>query len=263
VKQNFIVIAGFAAALAIAPALAEDLTAGKSPAQLFRSDCGTCHHSPNGLVKERGNVGNLTAFLRQHYTTKAETAAAMAAYVSELSSPGGGAARHSDDAAQPSREHTRGHSGGDSPAAAAPTDPDESAAGRPRRHADGNRRPRQDDDVPRPRRGIPAQKPNASAGGEAQVTGDPVSRRRSHHLSSDLDSRNGGAQAAKLGTPPGTPKTRKRHSGDAAAAARRNTDAPPAAPAVPEPSPAAPSAPAPAAAPAVTAPSETPSGEQK
>jgi hypothetical protein len=116
--------------------------------------------------------------------------------------------------------------------------------------------------VPRPRRGIAAQKP--SAGGEAQVTGDPVSRRRSHHLSSDLDS-----QAAKLGTPPGTPKTRKRRQGDAAAAARRNTDAPPAVPAAAEralatPSVPAPAAePAPAAAPAATAPSETPSGEQK
>jgi hypothetical protein len=88
VKQISVRIIGFAAAFAIAPALAEDLTAGKTPAQLFRSDCGTCHHSPSGLVKERRDIAGLTAFLREHYTTKSESAAALAAYVSGFASGG-------------------------------------------------------------------------------------------------------------------------------------------------------------------------------
>jgi hypothetical protein len=92
VKEISIRIIGFAAAFAIAPALAEDLTAGKTPAQLFRSDCGTCHHSPSGLVKERRDVGSLTGFLREHYTTTSGSAAALAAYVSGFG-PGGGPAR--------------------------------------------------------------------------------------------------------------------------------------------------------------------------
>src|SRR5947209_6495121 len=32
----------------------ENLGAGKTPAQLFASDCATCHRSPAGLAKGRG-----------------------------------------------------------------------------------------------------------------------------------------------------------------------------------------------------------------
>jgi hypothetical protein len=110
VKISALIIgfAGFAAACAIAPARAEDLTAGKTPAQLFRSDCGECHRSPNGLVKERGNVSGVAAFLQEHYTTNTQSAAALAAYVSGLASPSGSArnrgerrARDDGDAPRP------------------------------------------------------------------------------------------------------------------------------------------------------------------
>lgn len=113
-KQISILIIGFAAALACAPALAEDFTAGKTPAQLFRSDCATCHHSPNGLLKRRSNAGDLTAFLREHYTTKSETAAALAAYVSGFA-PG------------PGKDHnpTRNRIGADTTAATEDTRADE------------------------------------------------------------------------------------------------------------------------------------------
>jgi hypothetical protein len=267
VTQIAIVIAGLAAALAIAPALAEDFTAGKSPAQLFRSDCGGCHHSPNGLVKERGDVGSLTTFLREHYTTKPETAAALAAYVSGLASPGGSARNR--DAAQPGRERTRGRSDGDAPVAAAepaaPRSADDPAAGRHRRRAaspaDGNRRgTREDNDAPRPPRGIAAAARPAAASrthapepsGEAREADGPASRLRSY-LSSGLDSQNAGAQAAGR---TGTPKIRKRRNGDAAAATRTDAPAP-----APQPAPAAPE-PAPAAAPATMTPESAPSGPQ-
>jgi hypothetical protein len=60
--------------------LAQDFTAGKTPAQLFGSDCSACHRSPDGLGKKY-NTGSLTGFLRAHYTTKQETAGSLAKYV--------------------------------------------------------------------------------------------------------------------------------------------------------------------------------------
>jgi hypothetical protein len=69
-----------ALALTAGTALAQDFTAGKTPAQLFASDCSACHRSPDGLGKKY-NAGSLTGFLRAHYTTKQETAGALAKYV--------------------------------------------------------------------------------------------------------------------------------------------------------------------------------------
>jgi hypothetical protein len=68
------------AALGAAPAVAQDFTAGKTAAQLFASDCQTCHKSPGGLAKGQ-SVSSLTSFLREHYTTKPESAAALAAFL--------------------------------------------------------------------------------------------------------------------------------------------------------------------------------------
>jgi hypothetical protein len=69
-----------AVVLTASAALAQDFTAGKTPAQLFSSDCSTCHHLPNGLGKKY-DAGSLSAFLRAHYTTKPDNAGALAKYV--------------------------------------------------------------------------------------------------------------------------------------------------------------------------------------
>jgi len=53
---------------------------GKSPAQIFASDCGVCHKGARGLAGGKNNAA-LTEFLRQHYTTGREQAASLAAYV--------------------------------------------------------------------------------------------------------------------------------------------------------------------------------------
>jgi hypothetical protein len=66
-------------------AVAQDFTAGKTPAQLFGSDCSTCHHQPNGLGKKY-DTGSLAGFLRAHYTTKPASAGALAKYVMEFAS---------------------------------------------------------------------------------------------------------------------------------------------------------------------------------
>jgi hypothetical protein len=61
-------------------AVAQDFSAGKTAAQLFASDCSACHKSPAGLAKGQ-SAGSLASFLREHYTTKPESASALAAYV--------------------------------------------------------------------------------------------------------------------------------------------------------------------------------------
>jgi hypothetical protein len=100
VKQISIFVLGFATAFASASAPAQDLTAGKTPAQLFRSDCAECHRSPSGLARTR-DVRALADFLREHYTTKSETAGALAVYVSSLAAGGAAGRNRGTGAAAP------------------------------------------------------------------------------------------------------------------------------------------------------------------
>ncbi len=62
------------------PADAQNLEAGKAPSQIFSSTCSLCHKSARGLLKSVA-PGSLPGFLRQHYTTSTDMAAAMSAYV--------------------------------------------------------------------------------------------------------------------------------------------------------------------------------------
>lgn len=80
-------IRGFAPAIGLlatlAPAMAHaqtNLDQGKSAAQIFASDCAECHKAAHGLANSK-NSATLTDFLREHYTTSREQAAALAAYV--------------------------------------------------------------------------------------------------------------------------------------------------------------------------------------
>jgi hypothetical protein len=61
----------------------ENLDQGKSPAQLFASNCAICHKSPQGLAKAGGLFG-LDSFLREHYTASKESAGALAAYLRSM-----------------------------------------------------------------------------------------------------------------------------------------------------------------------------------
>jgi hypothetical protein len=59
-----------------APALAQsNLDAGKTPAQIFANTCNACHRSPREIKR------TTAAFMREHYTTGAQEAAAMATYL--------------------------------------------------------------------------------------------------------------------------------------------------------------------------------------
>ena len=82
-------IIGLLVAGAAGSAAAQDYTAGKTPAQLFQSDCSACHKTPQGLSRGM-DQRSLAGFLREHYTTKQESAGALAAYVA---STGGGGQR--------------------------------------------------------------------------------------------------------------------------------------------------------------------------
>jgi hypothetical protein len=70
-----------AAVAAAAPAQAQaNLDAGKSAAQIFADTCNACHRSPREVRSTSA------AFLREHYTTGAREAAAMAAYLASVGS---------------------------------------------------------------------------------------------------------------------------------------------------------------------------------
>jgi hypothetical protein len=71
---------GIFVALAATPALAQDFTQGKTPAQLFAGDCAACHKTPQGLAHGT-DARSIAGFLREHYTTKPEMADALAAFV--------------------------------------------------------------------------------------------------------------------------------------------------------------------------------------
>ncbi len=77
----FGLVAGLAPAMF--PALAQaqvNIDQGKSPAEIYSSDCATCHKTPRGLAAGKNSL-MLSAFLREHYTASRDQAAALAAYV--------------------------------------------------------------------------------------------------------------------------------------------------------------------------------------
>jgi len=69
----------FALWIAGPAAAQENLDAGKTAAQLFKSDCAICHKSPNGLAGS--TAWGVQNFLRLHYTASPETAALLAGYL--------------------------------------------------------------------------------------------------------------------------------------------------------------------------------------
>ncbi len=57
-----------------------NLDAGKSAAQIFANTCNACHRSPREIKRTSA------AFMREHYTTGMQEAAAMAAYLASVGS---------------------------------------------------------------------------------------------------------------------------------------------------------------------------------
>jgi hypothetical protein len=81
VNRGFALTIGFLAALAPAMAHAQtNIDQGKSASQLFGNSCAECHKAPHSLAKGK-SAATVAEFLREHYTTGREQAAALAVYV--------------------------------------------------------------------------------------------------------------------------------------------------------------------------------------
>jgi hypothetical protein len=61
----------------------ENFSAGKTPQQLFASDCSGCHRAAQGLAKNKG-ANSLGEFMREHYTNSRESAYALASYLNSV-----------------------------------------------------------------------------------------------------------------------------------------------------------------------------------
>jgi len=75
-RKGRLAICGALAVVLLTPAGAQNLDAGKSGAQIFSQVCASCHRSPRALRSASAS------FLREHYTTGAGMAAAVASYLS-------------------------------------------------------------------------------------------------------------------------------------------------------------------------------------
>ena len=74
-------VAALAPAFLPVTALAQvNIDAGKSTAEIYASDCATCHKTPRGLAAGKNSL-MLSSFLREHYTASGAEASALAAYV--------------------------------------------------------------------------------------------------------------------------------------------------------------------------------------
>jgi hypothetical protein len=216
VKQISGFVLGFAMACASAAAPAQDLTAGKTPAQLFHSDCAECHHSPSGIARTR-DVHALADFLREHYTTKSETASALAAYVSSFATGltarnrGTDIAAPTDGELPPAGRRNRGHRDATAADARSNAGPVEDTVARRRRSSvsgDGEtRRAPSDSEAPRPPGGIPATPASAKSG-----DGEPRDANAPSRLRSRLPSGHGPESANVESGKAAAPKARKRRN---------------------------------------------------
>lgn len=77
-------LAALAMLACAAPSSAQEaLGQGRTPQQIFASDCALCHKSAQGLGK-RGGMFGLQGFLREHYTASREVASVMTRYLEGL-----------------------------------------------------------------------------------------------------------------------------------------------------------------------------------
>jgi hypothetical protein len=121
-------LAGLAPAMVARVANAQvNIDQGKSPSEMFASDCATCHKGVRGLAVGKNSL-MLSGFLREHYTASREEAASLAAYV--LGAGGAEAAPKGEPkTAEPKGPKTAAHPAGASakaeegPATAKPPQP--------------------------------------------------------------------------------------------------------------------------------------------
>ena len=163
------VAVGVSAAWLVSSAAAQEtLGRNKSPAQTFASDCAVCHKSPQGLARSAGGLFGVEGFLREHYTSSKESAAALANYLrAQDSGPAGSRAKRAAKGDQPKSNEQKkaapkpaeaqGNKGTDKGAERKPT------AGGDAKPTDG--RP---PDIMAPERRAVEPRPNSPAAGDAK-----------------------------------------------------------------------------------------------
>jgi hypothetical protein len=175
VTRGFAPTIGLLAALAPAMAHAQtNLDQGKSASQIFATDCAECHKAAHGLGNGRTSAA-LTDFLREHYTTNRDQAAALAAYVlgGRGNEPIGGA---QGQGKKPATEHASAAAEEPKPARhQRPGKPDEgtTANAKPQRPTEADAKPKEDaspgeapsllNPIMRPEAGPHGSKPNTAA----------------------------------------------------------------------------------------------------
>ncbi|MGB9054227.1 MAG: hypothetical protein WCC54_18190 [Pseudolabrys sp.] len=154
------------AAAAVSGAEAQEtLGRGKTPAQTFASDCAVCHKSTQGLAKSANGLIGVEGFLREHYTSSRESAAALASYLRSVgTAPGAVRAKRAAKGDQPKADEWK--KAGPKPAEAKGADSKPDAAGGVAKPTDG--RP---PDIMAPERRAVEPRPNPPADGEAKPAG--------------------------------------------------------------------------------------------
>jgi hypothetical protein len=175
------VIRGFAPTIgllaALAPAMAHaqtNLDQGKSASQIFATDCAECHKAPRGLANGK-NSAALTDFLREHYTTSRDQAAALAAYVlggrgiepiggaqGQAKRPAADHASASAEEPKPARHQKSGRAEEGTSATAKPQRPTEADA-KPKEDANPGEAPVLLNPIARPEGGSRGSKPSMAA----------------------------------------------------------------------------------------------------
>lgn len=165
---------GIYVVLAATPALAQDFTQGKTPAQLFAGDCAACHKTPQGLAHGT-DARSIAGFLREHYTTKPEMAEALAAFVVSAGAGNGRPQPATTDLGNPkpargSRAAALGNDDGSGPGVGGPGDEGAKPPAKPRSAAVGDeqrptrlRPPSSIGDAAKPGDEAPRAKPQAEA----------------------------------------------------------------------------------------------------
>jgi hypothetical protein len=89
-RQEFAMMRGVtlsflsAALVLAAPAAAQDnLNRGKTPQQMFNTDCGICHSNVRSLGASMG-AWQLSQFLAEHYTTSKAAASMLTSYLMSI-----------------------------------------------------------------------------------------------------------------------------------------------------------------------------------
>jgi hypothetical protein len=92
----------------------ENLERAKTAAQLYATNCASCHKSPQSVTTTTKIFGGLEGFLREHYTPSSQSAATIAAYLNGLKKQSSGSVRARDakrtsptNAAKPSPSETK------------------------------------------------------------------------------------------------------------------------------------------------------------